>query len=141
MPDIDAIDPLHNLQVTEQSDTPEAFRWTSAFDGKSHSVVPAFSSGMRTIDMLLLVSGYAHEFPSDYAICMQQKVGDAEVQVHVWCLNPGVAFRDLREQCRSVILTSGMREIPRKYTARIAPLTQLYRHAVTDGIICIRARL
>jgi Rad3-related DNA helicase len=57
--------------------------------------------------MILLVTGYAHEFEIDYAICLQQKPMDTEVKVHIWCLNPGVAFKDLREQCRSVVLTSG----------------------------------
>ncbi len=94
-------------EVIELSEAPNAFRWVCPLDGKTHSVVPAFSVCMRTLQMMLLVSGYAHEFVTDYAICLQQKSMDAETKVNIWCLNPGVAFRDLREQCRSVVLTSG----------------------------------
>jgi hypothetical protein len=94
-------------ELIELSEEADAFRWTCPTDGKTHSVVPAFSVCMRTVQMILLVVGYAHEFRADYAICFQQKSADPEVRVHIWCLNPGVAFRDLREQCRSVVLTSG----------------------------------
>ena len=93
--------------MIELSEAPGAVRYNCLDDGKSHSVVPGFSAGMRTIDMMMLVSSYAHEFGGDYAICMQQKGYDAEIKANIWCLSPGVAFRDLREQCRSVILTSG----------------------------------
>jgi Rad3-related DNA helicase len=94
-------------EVIELSEAPDAFRWVSPADGKSHSVVPAFSVCMRTVEMIVLVSGYAHEFKTDYAICLQRKPMDTDTKVNIWCLNPGVAFRDLREQCRSVVLTSG----------------------------------
>ncbi len=94
-------------EVIELSEAPDAFRWLCPSDGKTHSVVPAFSVCMRTVEMMLLVSGYAHEFIGDYAICLQRKSIDADTKVNIWCLNPGVAFKDLREQCRSVVLTSG----------------------------------
>jgi Fanconi anemia group J protein len=94
-------------EVIELSEAPDAFRWVCPADGKTHSVVPAFTVCMRSIQMILLVTGYAHECQIDYAICLQRKPMDAEVKVHIWCLNPGVAFKDLREQCRSVVLTSG----------------------------------
>ena len=116
----------NTTQVIELSEAPEAFRWASPYDGKSHSVVPAFSAGMRTIDMMLLVSGYAHEFGGDYAICLQQKSHDAEVKFNIWCLNPGVAFRDLREQCRSVILTSGALGAAAARTACMSHVTSLH---------------
>jgi hypothetical protein len=93
--------------VVECSEVPNAFRWVCPVDGKTHSVVPAFQASMRTLQMVLLVSGYAHEFGTDYAMCLQQPSTDAEIKVNIWCLNSGVAFRDLREQCRSVVLTSG----------------------------------
>ena len=93
--------------VVECSEVPNAFRWVCPVDGKTHSVVPAFQASMRTVQMVLLVSGYAHEFGTDYAMCLQQPSTDAEIKVNIWCLNSGVAFRDLREQCRSVVLTSG----------------------------------
>jgi hypothetical protein len=95
-------------EVIELSEAPDAFRWVCPTDGKTHSVVPAFTLCMRSVQMILLVSDYAHEFKIDYAICLQQKPMDAEVKVHIWCLNPGVAFKDLRDQCRSVVLTSGV---------------------------------
>ena len=94
-------------EIIELSEAPDAFRWVCPTDGKTHTVVPAFTVSMRSIQMILLVTGYAHEFEIDYAICLQQKPMDTEVKVHIWCLNPGVAFKDLREQCRSVVLTSG----------------------------------
>jgi Fanconi anemia group J protein len=94
-------------EVMELGESPDAFRWVCPNDGKAHTVVPAFTVCMRTVDMLLLVAGYAHETKSDYAICVQRKSTEAELKVNIWCLNPGVAFKDLREQCRSVVLTSG----------------------------------
>ncbi len=94
-------------EVMELSESPDAFRWVCPTDGKTHTVVPAFSVCMRTVDMLLLVAGYAHETKSDYAICVHRKSTEADLKVNIWCLNPGVAFKDLREQCRSVVLTSG----------------------------------
>jgi Rad3-related DNA helicase len=94
-------------EIIELSEAPDAFRWVCPTDGKTHTAVPAFTVSMRNIQMILLVTGYAHEFEIDYAICLQQKPMDTEVKVHIWCLNPGVAFKDLREQCRSVVLTSG----------------------------------
>jgi Fanconi anemia group J protein len=94
-------------EVIELSEAPGAFRWVCPTDGKTHSVVPAFTVCMRTVQMILLVSGYAHEFEDAYAICLLKKSMDAETKVNIWCLNPGVAFRDLRDQCRSVVLTSG----------------------------------
>lgn len=94
-------------EVIELSEAPGAFRWVCPTDGKTHSVVPAFTVCMRTIQMILLVAGYAHDFKDAYAICLLKKSMDAETKVNIWCLNPGVAFRDLRDQCRSVVLTSG----------------------------------
>jgi hypothetical protein len=94
-------------ELMELSESPDAFRWVCPNDGKTHTVVPAFSVCMRTVDMLLLVAGYAHETKDDYAICIQRKSSEADLKVNIWCLNPGVAFKDLREQCRSVVLTSG----------------------------------
>jgi Fanconi anemia group J protein len=94
-------------EVIELSESPDAFRWVCPHDGKAHTVVPAFSVCMRAVDMLLLVAGYAHETKIDYAICVQRKSTEVDLKVNIWCLNPGVAFKDLREQCRSVVLTSG----------------------------------
>jgi Fanconi anemia group J protein len=94
-------------EVIELSEARTTYRWVCPDDGKVHSVVPAFSSCIRTVDMILLVAGYAHESASDYAISMQRKSSEAECVVNLWCLNPAVAFKDLREQCRSVVLVSG----------------------------------
>jgi Rad3-related DNA helicase len=94
-------------EIIELSEAPDAFRWVCPTDGKTHTAVPAFTVSMRNIQMILLVTGYAHEFEIDYAICLQQKHMETEVKVHIWCLNPAIAFKDLREQCRSVVLISG----------------------------------
>lgn len=94
-------------KVIEHSDAPGAFRWVCSGDGIMHSMVPSFMGSMRAIKMILLVVGYAHEHAMDYAICMRQQPKDIEAKVHIWCLNPAIAFKDLREQCRSVVLISG----------------------------------
>ncbi len=94
-------------EVIELSEVRTTYRWVCPDDGKVHSNVPAFSSCIRTVDMILLVAGYAHESASDYAISMQRKSSEAESIVNLWCLNPAVAFKDLQEQCRSVVLVSG----------------------------------
>ena len=100
----------HN-EVIENSQLSNAFSWVCPVDGKTHSVVPAFSVCIKNLQMILVVSGYAHEFVSDYAMCIVQHISTSsaksETGVNILCLNPGVAFRDLREQCRSLVLTSG----------------------------------
>jgi Fanconi anemia group J protein len=94
-------------KVIELCEAPGAFRWECPTDGTIHSFVPSFTGSMRAVDMILLVMAWAHEFKVDYAICLLQTPKDAEVKVNIWCLNPGVAFKDLHEQCRSVVLISG----------------------------------
>jgi hypothetical protein len=100
-----------HIEVIENSQVLRAFAWVCPVDGKTHSVVPGFSVCIKKLQMILVVSGYAHEFVSDYAMCIVQRPltnsAKSETGVNIMCLNPGVAFRDLREQCRSLVLTSG----------------------------------
>ena len=96
-----------HTEVIENSQSPNAFKWVCPVDGKKQPVVPAFSVCMKKLQMILVVSGYAHDFRSDYAICMHRTLANSNTSVHILCLNPGVAFRDLHEQCRSLVLTSG----------------------------------
>jgi len=110
-------------EVIELSESRTTFRWVCPDDGKAHTVVPAFSSCIRTVDMILLVAGYAHDSGSDYAISMQRKSSGAEYVVNMWCLNPAVAFKDLQEQCRSVVLVSGA---PSNYNSVTKAAVALY---------------
>ena len=124
--------------MTDSCKAPGAFQWTSAVDGQVHRVVPSFSAGMKIIEMILVVTGYAHEFSRDYAIILEQQAVDAEIKVHFLCLNPGVAFRDLRDQCRTVILTSGTPKLRQQNDGPFYT-RDVYRHAVSDGVVLIRA--
>ena len=135
----------HN-EVVENSEMPNAFKWVCPGDGKTHSVVPAFSVSMRKWQMIILVSGYAHDFGNDYAICMQRLSSNSETSVNILCLNPGVAFRDLREQCRSLVLTSGaLRDcrihIDKSKRHFVHSSYGQSRHSITNGFFLLRARL
>ncbi len=65
------------------------------------------------------------KFLGDYAVSTQKKpkyqyksksvsrfsakshASEYEVSIHLWCMNPAVAFEDLKTKCHSVLLTSG----------------------------------